>query len=198
LRFVRMPRAFVAVLIPDHLRARVFDFETRLRADLGDSQGRAVKWVERENLHVTLKFLGSVPDEKVGPVSSKIESTASRFGPFDLDVAGAGGFPSRRRPTVLWVGTGEGSDRLGELAAAVEEGLSELGFAKEQKRFHGHITIGRIRRGSQPQSIDSALGAWDPGTFGRFTVDSISLMESELRPSGPIYSAIQRFDLKER
>lgn len=187
-----MPRTFVAITIPDDLKAKAFEFEAGLRDQLGDADSQAVKWVEEGNLHVTLKFLGEVADEKVGDVCGKIEEAVGTVQPFELEIAGVGAFPSKARPSVIWIGTLSGSEELKETSRLVEDSLEQIGFKREQKGFHGHITIGRVRRGVHGRQIAAGLAAADLGTLGSFCVDSVSVMKSDLRPSGPVYSVLKR------
>jgi 2'-5' RNA ligase len=193
-----VPRTFVAVLLPDNLRNKAFEFGTSLRRELGDADGKLVKWVDRDNLHVTIKFLGEVTEERLGDVFDRVEAAARQLAPFDLEIGGAGAFPSKRRPSVLWIGSVGGSDALAELASLVEDSLEEIGFAREHKAFHGHVTLGRLRKGSKPLPLAEALAAAELGILGSSRVDSISVMKSELRPGGPIYSVLRRADLTEK
>lgn len=174
------------------MKAKAFKLEAGLRDQLNDADSELVKWVERDNLHVTLKFLGQVADQKVDDVCSKIEEATATLEPFELEIAGVGAFPSKRRPSVIWIGTQGGSEELKETSRLVEDSLEQIGFRKEGKAFHGHITIGRMRKGVHGRQVGELLSQADLGTIGSFQVDSVSVMKSELRPSGPVYSVLKR------
>jgi len=178
-------RLFVATLLHEDLRDAVAAIQRSIiRAWPGAH--RAVKWVEPENFHFTLKFLGEVPEEALPAVGRAIRS-ATLGGPFEVTVEGVGVFPSLRTPRVLWIGVGEGGDRLRVLAHHVEEALVRGGFPRERKPFEPHLTLGRVREGHNVRGLGPALAGVRDVRIGRQRVESVVVMESRLGPRGPSY-----------
>ncbi|HRY30210.1 MAG TPA: RNA 2',3'-cyclic phosphodiesterase [Elusimicrobiota bacterium] len=147
---------------------------------------RGSRWVDEENVHVTLKFLGEVPVERLDQVESVLSGVARSFSEFPLELKGLGAFPSVKRPQIVWAGVGEGSSSVVSLAAAVEEALETAGFVREERTFHPHATLARIK---EPVVRRESLWPpeWNTRRFSVFTVRNFCLMESRLRPEGPVY-----------
>ena len=142
-------RAFVAVDLPEELRA-----ELRSRQRSLHKAARGTRWVRPEGIHLTLKFLGEVPDERVDEISKTLASLPP-FTPFKLQVKGIGFFPQARRPRVLWVGI-EPCPPLEALAAQVNKSLEAIGFAGEQRAFQHHLTLARFRVPRPQPEIEKA------------------------------------------
>ena len=137
------PRLFVAVPIPGAAAARVGDLMDRVRAVLGPD-GRHVRWVQTEGLHLTLRFLGPTPPDRVDAVADAVARAARvQPGPFEIRLGGAGAFPDASRPRALWVGIRVGAENLGRLAAAVEAALNADGWDLERRPYRPHLTIAR-------------------------------------------------------
>jgi 2'-5' RNA ligase len=147
-----------------------------------------VKWVKKENLHITLKFLGET-DKKLA-IEGKIKEVEGNFYPFKVSLKGVGAFPSEKRAKILWVGLDEGVKPLSELFSTVEEKVYALGFEKETRKFNPHITFARIKKGkySLPENLDFS--------FDPFPVKEITLFQSILTPKGPIYEIVSEVPLK--
>jgi 2'-5' RNA ligase len=157
----------------------------RLEAAM-DRSVRGIRWVAADQLHLTLKFLGEVPEPKVAGIVEALRRI--RRAPFDLSVEGTGVFPERGPARVLWAGcVGDAA----ELAEEVERALGPLGFPREERPFAAHVTIGRVKhpRAAREVRLDPAA------LFGRQRVASFSLMKSELRPAGPVYAEVAAFTL---
>src|SRR4051812_23168447 len=132
-------RTFIAVAIDKTIRDRV----VTLQETLGRA-GADVKWVEPENLHVTLLFLGEVEDRTLPVVCRSVAEVAAGLPPFEMTVEGAGCFPSARRPKTLWVGVGDGRQELVALHDALEPPLLDLGcYRREERHYTPHLTLGR-------------------------------------------------------
>ncbi len=187
-------RLFVALEPPDPVRHRL----AALKAELQRAAGRGsrdVKWVAVENVHLTLQFLGAVPEERADPVKAAVASAAAEARPLHLELRGAGGFPSARRTRVLWAGVAGDLAQLAQLAAlvaALGRHLGPLGFAAEKRPFSPHITLGRARdpRGAPGLAAALALAAEAPGVPWRAT--EVVLFQSFLSPKGPRYEALAR------
>jgi 2'-5' RNA ligase len=155
--------------------------------------GAKVSWVQRHNLHLTLKFLDEVPLESLPQVIAAVQKAAAALEPFELEIRQAGAFPSASRPRTLWLGTGQGSEPLGKLHAALESELKPLGFPKEHRRFAAHLTLGRVR-GPGPELHELAPLIQENAEFsaGQFPVAELVVFSSQLTPQGPIYEALSR------
>jgi 2'-5' RNA ligase len=184
-------RCFVAVDVPGEVRTRVAALTERLR----QSAPRAdVRW-SVENVHLTLKFLGEVPDARVPDVARGLEAVAARHARLMVEAAGTGGFPSASRPRVVYVGIRGQVDALARLAAAVDGALETLGFSGERRPFRAHLTVGRVRSPRGGEGLAGALRAAAGETAGTWTLDEVLLYRSRLRPRGAVHEVIARFPL---
>ncbi|MFQ6098792.1 MAG: RNA 2',3'-cyclic phosphodiesterase, partial [Armatimonadota bacterium] len=156
----------------------------------------AVKWVEPDNLHLTLKFLGNIPEAQVEPIAGALEGVACDTAPFVAHVAGVGAFPNLKRPRVVWAGIASGSDELKRLAANVQEALVPLGFDPERREFSAHLTLGRVKSFVNVAGLAEAIRQEAEADLGPMPVEAVHLMQSELRPSGPMYSALAQLSLR--
>jgi RNA 2',3'-cyclic 3'-phosphodiesterase len=179
-------RTFVAVEISAAIRARAGELIAALRDTTAD-----VKWVEPHNLHLTLKFLGEVPEREIAEVCAAIERGAAEVEPFEIEVRGAGAFPNVARPRTVWLGAGAGAEQMGRLHDCVEERLAKLGYREEHRRFQSHLTFGRVR-GSGPgiAELGHLLQRYADFAAGRMTVGQATVFASTLTSSGPIYDVL--------
>lgn len=175
-------RCFVAVDVEDpQVVSRVSSIQEQLRAT-----GARLKLVELENLHLTLRFIGEVPQETVERIRQALEGL--EFEPFTVHFAGLGAFPDARRPRVVWVGVSEGASELAELSAKVNKALSRLKLPSIDEEFTPHLTIARVKGGvgSLPMLLQEAARV----EIGTMRVDRVRLKRSTLTPRGPIYQTI--------
>lgn len=183
-------RAFFAVALEgDVLRAAAAEL-ARLRAAPGAD---AVRFVRPEGLHVTLRFLGEIPRERVAPTAAAVRAELARVAPFDAALGDVHAFPSPRRPRVVALELGPEAP-VATLAAAVERGVVAAGFAPEPRPFRSHVTLGRVRAGRRldPGLIASDAASADPVTFA---VRSVVLYESTLATGGSQYLPLERVSL---
>lgn len=178
-------RTFVAVPLPDSLRKRAVKVASELAAI-----APGVKWVEPNSLHWTLQFLGPVEQRETSEICDAVAEGVLEFAPFDLQMLGAGAFPTPDRPRTLWLGVGQGRDEMIALQAAVEKSLEPLGFRGEARRYRPHLTIGRPGRGEQPRELADHLAALADFDGGTMLVDEVVVYSSELTRQGPIYEAL--------
>jgi len=178
-------RTFIAVSLPDDIRARALSAARQLAAVAAD-----VKWVEPQSLHWTLSFLGNVDERETGDICAAVAESALKHAPFDLQVRGAGAFPSSGRPRTLWLGVGEGRDEMIALQASIEKSLARLGFRGEARRYTPHLTIGRPGRGEPPRELAVELAAMTDFKGGTMLVDEVVIFSSELTREGPLYSPL--------
>ena len=178
-------RSFVAVELPEDVKAALAAAQREL-----ELTGVRVRWASAETLHVTVKFLGDVERTQLVEVARAVEGVAAQCEPWEAELTGLGWFPPRGRPRVVWAGVEAGRVRLIELAEAVEGALEPLGFPLESRRFHPHVTLGRVRSSGDLSVLTAALKEGGGRRFGAFEVDSVITFESELRPKGPIHTVV--------
>jgi 2'-5' RNA ligase len=152
-----------------------------------------VKWVEPENIHVTLLFLGEVEDRTVPAVCRVVAEVAAGLAPFEMSVESVGCFPSPRRPKTLWVGVGDGRQQLVALHDALEPPLLDLGcYRREERQYTPHITLGRVKGPAGTDQLATALARRADWHGGQVRVREVVVMSSELRPEGPTYTVLGR------
>ena len=187
-------RSFIAIELPDELKLGLTQLQARLKLD----KQPGVKWVEPYSIHLTLKFLGSVPIDRIGDIVRAIEEAAQGIPPFHLEVGNLGVFPNLRRVQVAWVGISGQLDKLGQLQQGIESNLARLGFAPESRPFTPHLTLARLRQ-QVSQEERQRFGQLIIGTkfevVYAIEVDTISLMRSQLTREGAIYSRISSVGL---
>ena len=149
-----------------------------------------VRWSRPERAHLTLKFLGDVAEEELGPVAKTLELVCLRHGPFEARPSSFGAFPSPRRARIVWAGIGEGSESLRALAEDVEASLEPLGFEREGRAYMPHLSLGRAR--GRPVSVDVAE---TPPPVPGFSAQGVELVESV--PGGSTYSTLATYPLSE-
>jgi 2'-5' RNA ligase len=158
-------------------------------------KGAPVSWVAKGNLHITLKFLGETAPERLRVVEELLAGVSAGFPPFSLAASGGGAFPGARNPKVLWVGFLEPLELVGKLQQNMENALSGAGFPREGRRFHPHITVGRVRGVLPPAWGERFVRSLSVREFGTVPVTSLRLFESRLTPGGAIYNVVRDFPL---
>ncbi len=187
----RSLRLFVALAPPEPIRRRLLALQAELRRAAGAAAAE-VRWVAPENVHLTLQFLGGVPEERRAAVEAALTAAAAATPPFHLDVHGAGAFPSGRRARVLWAGVGGELEVLGGLATDLGRRLAALGYASETRPFAAHLTLGRARDPRGVPGLAAALARCAEGPSARWAVEEAVLFRSHLSPHGPRYEALAR------
>ncbi|HYN69775.1 MAG TPA: RNA 2',3'-cyclic phosphodiesterase [Candidatus Eisenbacteria bacterium] len=183
------PRLFFAVPIPAPARALIGDLAAQVQATVGDGHTR-IRWVRMEGLHLTLRFLGQTPLDRVPALEAIADEVAARIAPFAITVSGAGAFPEPRRPRILWLGIPAGADRLASLAEDLGHRIEAAGWPIESRPFAAHLTIARtdgLRAGpAAAAALQEAAGRLD-ASFG---VDRVVLYRSVLGNGPASYEAI--------
>ncbi len=188
-------RLFIAVRPPDDALAAVASAREALRERTGLE---AVRWVRDENLHVTLAFLGDTDSARIDELVDAMERAAAAAGPIDLELAAPGAFPNLRRPRTLWVGVTDRDGALGRLERDLRAALVDLGYELDEKPFRPHITIGYVRKRTDPRqrrAIGDAVGEAD-SPHRTFRVDELVLVKSTLGPGGSRYSDLRTASLE--
>lgn len=175
-------RCFIAVPIKEDLKDRIIALQKRFPKDAD------IKFVEKENLHFTIKFLGDVDETLIEKVKALLKSTADVFESFDIDVAGLGCFPSKNYIRVIWVGLKE-PQVFATLSEHIDNGLKELGFKQEQS-YVSHLTLGRVRTSRNRELLLQATRELENIEIGAMKVEEIILFRSYLSPKGPEYEEL--------
>jgi len=182
-------RAFIALDLPSPIQEAIDKQTSRLRQTLGDD---VIRWVSPHNMHLTLKFLGSVPVSHLDFLKQMLAQTADSTPQFDLQIGGIGSFPTPKRPRVIWIGI-HAPASLASLQKMIEDGANRLGYEKEARAFSPHLTLGRVRQGINPKElpkISSALSSIQLGKIGTARVDSVHLYQSDLNSEGSVYTKL--------
>jgi len=187
-------RSFIAIELPEEVKKGL----RRLQAELKLPQHSFVKWVATDSIHLTLKFLGNIPPQKVADITSVMEQTSQGISPFQLEVTEVGAFPNMRQPRVLWVGIKGEVDKLVAWQQRIDSGLAPLGFARETRAFTPHLTLARLREGVSPgdrRDFGEMVTKTPAEVSYKFNVSSLSLMKSQLLPGGAVYSRLTEVKL---
>jgi 2'-5' RNA ligase len=187
-----MKRTFIAVPISEETK----NLLNTIRSEIPNLR-MDVKLAKPKNSHITLKFLGDTEKELIPNIIENISETIREVREFEFICEGIGVFPNPSRPRVLWIGISEGADRISNLSSKIETSLTKLGFSKESREFHPHITVGRVRRNKRfVKELDQFLSfSFSPIVNN---VDKIVYLESKLTKEGPIYTPISAFKLKSK
>ena len=178
-------RLFVALEIPVTARKNLAALIASLRAIT-----REPRWVRAENLHITLKFLGEVAEDKLAPVHTALAGVRSHQA-VTLEFRGLGFFPNEKKPRVFWAGI-EASSNLQALAADIEGAMEECGIAREKRAFSPHLTLARLE-GALPEALRKAIAENAQREFGSLRTGEFHLMQSKLKPSGAEYTTLRTF-----
>jgi RNA 2',3'-cyclic 3'-phosphodiesterase len=170
------PRLFVAVPLDEPARAAVEAVVDEVRA--GEPEGRGVRWVRLEGLHVTLRFLGPTPEERVDQLASAVRTAAAGAAPIPIRISGAGSFPPHGAPRTLWLGMTEGADLLAGLASRLDEALVGAGWERERRPFRAHLTLARADGVRAGAATATALRNAASRVAIDATIDRIVLFES--------------------
>lgn len=192
-------RLFFAISLDEALRASAASVAENLQARLAERRsGRAVKWVERENLHVTMRFLGEVEEARARQLIDRTRQPLAHPA-FDLAIGGAGAFPQSGPPRVVWIGIRTGAEQAANVFDLVEQRIGPLGFEREERAYTPHVTMGRIREIDRTRGRD--LREWlagAPALLGSQRVERVSLYRSHLSSAGPRYEIVTEVPLAEQ
>lgn len=182
-------RAFIAISLPPIILARLEQASGWLQEQLPRFP---VRWVPVKNIHLTLKFLGNVPEQDLSVLQESLFLEASRHSSFEIALGQPGAFPSINKPRVIWVGITAPPD-LKSLARGIDHETSRLGFASEDRPFSPHLTLGRVGRGvsaTEIQRLAEAVKSLEIETSDRTRVSQIHLYRSDLQPAGAVYTRL--------
>jgi 2'-5' RNA ligase len=184
-------RTFIAIEIPESVKKELAEAQDRLKG-----AGVDASWTRPQGIHLTLKFLGEVQDARIPEIMKALAGAAASTSGLRIDITGVGTFPNPKNARVVWVGLSGDVEKLLKLQRAVEESLIGLGFEREARAFTPHLTLGRIRSIRLREAWLKALEGIKDIRLSGFEVPALSLMKSELKPSGAVYTEIGRIELK--
>jgi 2'-5' RNA ligase len=193
-------RTFIAIELPTKARVALADLQSKLKAVVPP---KTVRWTTPQNIHLTLHFLGDVDRAKIDAISNTLAATTSDHLSFSLEIGGLGCFPNTRRPRVLWVGLSGDSVALSDLQRHIGQALqTAVNFAPDGRPYAPHLTIGRVKGGipsrhlkQLSQVIQKAQAEVD--RLGTLDVAEVSLVRSELKPTGAVYTQLARGELNQ-
>lgn len=188
-------RTFIAIELEEPLRLAITQVQGKLKRQTPPG---SVKWVAADGIHLTLKFLGDTPASRVPEIAAALQAACASAAPFEFSVEGRGCFPNFRRPRVIWVAVREKGQALARLQAAVEHHVAPLGWPTEERGFSPHLTLGRVNRNAGP-ALEAAVGAAVEKLvveqIGAQRVVGVSLIKSDLRPMGAVYTMLEHAPL---
>jgi 2'-5' RNA ligase len=187
-------RCFIATDINEKIRKALGDLQQQLQDQTGLSKSD-VKWVKPENVHLTLKFLGEIKDAESVKVCDIVRDVAQRHKCFELDIETVGRFGGRSA-RVLWVGIGAGSENLCRLQKDLDQQLASAGWQEDERDFTGHLTLCRIKNPKAGIKLAQSAEEHKNLKLGTVLANSVSVYQSQLTPTGPVYTVIGNYKLQ--
>jgi len=181
-------RAFIAIPCPDELKEGMLGIQERIK-DTGK-----LTLVKPENIHLTMKFLGEVDEDKIPDITERLDFLSEQQD-FDISLKGIGAFPGMDYIRVVWVGVDKGAGDIIKIHSEIDHNLKEMNFKKD-KNFHPHLTIARVKFPKNKEELRDIIQKNSARDFGSFKADRIELMQSRLSPRGPEYSVIHETRFK--
>jgi RNA 2',3'-cyclic 3'-phosphodiesterase len=191
-------RAFVAINLPEDI---IQQLGNQIESISSIMPQELIRWVRESNIHLTLKFLGNVTTDNLDEITKSMKDIAAQHAAFHFDITSFGCFPDIHSPRTLWIGIRESSGELLWIQSDLEDALAGLGFSRERRKFHPHLTIGRVKRHvgrNEISDLAQHLKQIKIGNLGTVQVDKIALMRSDLRPTGAVYNRISVAKLREK
>lgn len=188
-------RAFIAVDIDTKVRALLDEIVSRLKKGVLFTSAMP-NWVAIENIHLTLKFLGEITDSDLKLISETLNNIASDLSPINISVEKLGVFPNKKTPKVLWIGINKGKKEIMALQQRVESALANLGFEPDEREFTAHLTLARIKSLRGTTAMMDVVTSHMNMSAGECAINEITVYQSVLQKSGPIYTPIEKFQFK--
>ncbi len=183
-------RTFIAVELDESLRQSLVTLQNRLKKQ---TPAGSVKWVAPDGMHLTLKFLGDTPPQRIPDIRAALRDACATFPPFELAFEGRGCFPNFHKPRVVWVAVRAPGNALMRLQRAVEDHIASLGWPSEARGFTPHLTLGRVSRNADARAaatVGAAVENLIVEELGRQRVERVNLIRSDLRPTGAVYTTL--------
>jgi len=186
-------RCFIAIDLDEAIKKRLVELQEELqkKADIKKSD---VKWVRPDSIHLTLKFLGEVRDNRVAEICQAVCDVAGRHTRFVIEVGGVGYFGGASAK-VLWIGAGRDCNEFVRLQSDIDQGLAKAGWREETRRFTGHLTLCRIRNPRAGRVLAAISKDYEGLELGSLEVEDVCVYQSQLTPAGPIYTVLCRSQL---
>ena len=185
-----MIRSFLAIELPKLILKKIEEVQRDLRSTRAD-----VRWVNPEKIHLTLKFFGNIEESRIDPIFKSIEEPIRNTPPYSIEVKGVGAFPQLRNPRVIWIGLVNGKEILTSFQKQIETQLEKIGFQTENRPFHPHLTLGRMKSSRGKEEMVERMEKHREEEFGDFQVERVILFKSDLKPSGPVYTLLREMKL---
>ena len=185
-----MIRSFLAIELPGPILRKIGEVQGDLRSTYAE-----VRWTNPEKIHLTLKFFGNIEESRIDSIFKSIEEPLDKTSPFSLKVRGVGAFPHLKNPRVIWVGLVDEGEVLTSLQKQIEAQLEKIGFQPENRPFHPHLTLGRMKSSRGKGDLVERMERHREEEFGDFQVGRVILFKSDLTPSGPIYTLLKELKL---
>ena len=185
-------RSFLAFELPTEIK--------RIVSAVSEDSRRVplnIRWVNVANIHLTVVFMGMVPEEQVGPIGETVENICRAYGPFNVVTKKVGFFGSRRHPKVLWLGLGGDMDGMSDFRDDLQKNLTSFGIKEEKRPFRPHLTLGRFRKGARTGAhLDDLLSKYHDLSSSACILKELVLFKSDLRPGGAVYTKLGAWPLK--
>jgi len=188
-KLMKTLRTFIAADFPSEILDKIENITAFLKKQTPTD---ALKWVSADNQHLTLKFIGDLPEPKLEEVKFALADALRAQPLFTISVKGLGAFPNWQNPRVIWMGIDHDSS-LNKTHQRIELALEQIGIARDHRAFNPHLTVARLRRNAEKDSalqIGRTLSQFKVDTLGSASIDTIRLYQSELTPRGPIYTPL--------
>jgi 2'-5' RNA ligase len=189
-------RTFIAVDFPIEIKEKIIEITAYFQSKLPPAQ---IKWVEPDHMHLTLKFMGETPHDKLVQIKQSIHQVISVFPSFEIEIKALGMYPNNQRPRVIWLGI-NAENHLILLHNQLDQALKGEGIKSDRRPFSPHLTIGRVRRNADQESIiqiGKILSQFKIASLGSIKIDEILYYQSVLTPQGPIYTILQSTSLNQ-
>ena len=186
-------RVFIAIEIDKVVKDGLADLQREMLGKVDIRRGDA-KWVEPENMHLTLKFLGAMKDAQLVEVCKITEEVVAKYERFDIEIGNVGSFGGHSA-RVLWVGAGTNSESLLDLQDDLETQLAFAGWPEENRKFEGHLTLCRIKNSKAGVKLAQLANEYKDYSLDVVEVDSVCIFQSELTPKGPVYTLLGKYNL---
>lgn len=190
-----MLRTFVAIPLPSDIILQLDHIQGRLQRACPD---RCIRWVKARTIHLTLFFIGDMPETRVTQVAQVLSDITKPFPPFHFTVENLGTFPNSQRPNIIWTGVSDRGHKLTDLYTAVNGGMAQIGFPSEKRKFTPHLTIGRVNRRTSRNDrarIGNEVARTEVGSLGTVEVSEVIFYRSILKHTGAEHIPLAIFTL---
>jgi 2'-5' RNA ligase len=178
-------RAFIAIDLSPEIKGSLAQIQAHLKYS-----GADIKWIDKDNIHLTLKFLGDITEAKCEEIKSILDEVGKDTKPFEISIKDSGAFPNMNYPRVVWVGLDKGTNESKVLAEKINEKILKVGFQEEPRPFSPHLTIGRARSPKNKEALKEKAGSYQFPPAVSQLISSIILFKSTLTPKGPVYAKL--------